>query len=509
MNLIRLLTRFQFPVEWTFSPQVKPWVGRLTVLGGVTAFYLLLAGVLPAADDELYYWCWAQSLQPSYFDHPGMSAYLIRLATALFGDSLIAVRLPACLTSVFVLMVIARLSRTQRFVPLIALTPLFSFGAVLVTPDTPLLLFWSAYILWLTIIHEQLTPTEPRTSGSGESNTRGPSPGLWLLGGVILGCGALGKYTMALAVPAGFVSFVLMRGVSWRAWLPGYIGHGIVSAGIVTPILYFNYLHDFAPLKFQWEHANQAAAAGQGWRSFGEFVGVQVLLFGVLPIVLLPWAWANIRTLAVDPRMRVCVALYAVPMSIFLSKAMKGPLEGNWALVAFLSFWPLAAAWYGNRRSRLTRGWAVSTMLLPLGCTALLAAHLIVPLPFIEPHRDRITRQAERMNVSTQAADAVRLHGESLPIYTTSYQSVALLRYAGLDARQIAGATRPSNFTLTPERLEDVDRAYVFSEGPLPEEHAPGFGFPTIIANLPLVVRGETITCYQVLLYTKLPDSAP
>ncbi|MCZ2341271.1 MAG: glycosyltransferase family 39 protein [Bacteroidales bacterium] len=476
------------------------WRGMLGC-GVLLIVYLLFAQSVPAADDELYYWCWAQHLQLSYFDHPGMCAYLIRVATELFGHSLLAIRLPAMLSSLFVLGVITHLSRPRVFIPLLVLSPLFSLGAVLVTPDTPLLLFWAGYLVWLHAVHVRLTPP------NGAAAERVPV-GLWCLGGVILGCGALSKYTMVLAVPAGCVSFLLARGVSWRVWLPGYIGHGVISAILTTPIVVFNSQYDFAPLLFQWEHAHQAAQPGTRIISFVDFVSVQILFFGILPIVLLPWVWWRIRTLAADPRLRVCAALYAVPMTIFLYKATQGPLEGNWALVAFIGFWPIAAAWYAGLTAAFPRWLAGATLFLPAGCSVLLAAHLVEPLMLLPPHRDRITRQAGRLEVAHQAAQAIHQHGEAVPVFTTSYQMVAALRFHGLDARQIAGATRPSNFTLTPERLEQFDRVYVFSEGLLPASLVPGFGSPKIVANLPLIIRGELITCYQVLLYTKPGDRA-
>src|SRR5262245_38482412 len=108
---------------------------------------------MPPADDELYYVCWARELELSYFDHPPMTAYLIRASTELLGESLFAARLPAVLTSLFVIAVIGRLTRPRHLVAWVALTPLFTFGAVLITPDTPLLLFWSAYLTWLVAAH--------------------------------------------------------------------------------------------------------------------------------------------------------------------------------------------------------------------------------------------------------------------------------------------------------------------------------------------------------------------
>ena len=51
------------------------------LIAGLLAVYLMLAAVLPAADDEVYYWSWARPLQFSYYDHPPLTAYMIRLST--------------------------------------------------------------------------------------------------------------------------------------------------------------------------------------------------------------------------------------------------------------------------------------------------------------------------------------------------------------------------------------------------------------------------------------------
>ncbi len=460
----------------------------LLALSGLAAGYFALAAWLPPTDDELYYWCWSRQLQPSYFDHPPMTALMIRASTAVFGNTVFAIRLPACLSTLTVFAVIAWLSRPRRLLPWVAATPLFTFGAVLVTPDTPLLLFWSAYLGWLVVVHRRLERDSI-------------SVWLWVVGGVLLGGGALGKYTIALAVPAGFLSF-LLAGRRLREWLPGYLLHGVVSFLFAVPVLVFNFRYDFAPLKFQWQHA---MSDGSGLKPFGEFVGIQLLLFGTLPVALFPWAVRNFRSLAADPRLRACACLYAVPFAFFLYKALRGPLEGNWALACYVGFWPVAAHWYERVRSSPRWRWATAAgFALPLGCVAVLAVHLLVePLPVPRPRQDRLTRFGARAETFRGLAEAIRGRQEQLPVYATSYQSVAQLRFHGVDARQIDGATRPSNFTLKPERLTDVDRAYVVSECTLPEQLAPGFDPPQVVAAVPLTVRGETLTYYLVFLYTK------
>lgn len=457
-------------------------------LAAAAGAYLALAAWVPPTDDELYYWCWSRGLQLSYYDHPPLTAYLIRASTEVFGDGVVALRLPACLASLVVLAVLFRLTRPRGVLPLVALTPPLTFGAILITPDAPLLAFWACYLYWLVRVHRRLDAGVPVPVW------------LWAVGGVLLGGGALGKYTMALAVPAGFAGFLLARR-PWRHWLPGYLFHGTVSLLTFLPVVVFNAEHDFTPFRYQLNHVRAADAPG-GVGTFAEFLGTQVLLAGGLPLVAFPWAVWNARSLAADARMRAAACLFVVPFAFFLWKAATGPLEGNWALVAYLGCWPVAAAWADSP----SRRWlAASGFAVPVLATAFVAVHLARPIDRVPPHYDRITRQAAKLELARRAAGEVRRRGEALPVYVPTYQWTALLRYQGLDARQIDGVSRPSHFTARPERLTDADAAYLFSEGALPAEMTPGFGPPEILAAYPLVVRGETASVFYLIRYTRTP----
>lgn len=472
------------------------------LVAGLLGFYLILAALLPAADDEVYYWAWARPLQFSYYDHPPLTAYMIRLSTDVFGDSIFGFRVPACIATAFVAVVIAHLSRPRSLLPGILLSPLFTFGAVLITPDTPLLCFWAAYVWWLVEVHRRLTPVAEE--GHAESGTASLPWWMWLVGGVLLGCGVLGKYTMALAVPAGFVSFCLVWR-QWKRWLPGYIAHGVVSFVVASPILIHNIQHDFVPLLFQWRHS--MGQSQPGIKPFGEFVGVQLLLFGTLPFFLYPWVLWNFKRLCENPRLRVCACLYALPMTFFLYKATQAPLQGNWALVMFVSFWPLAAAWYQTVcESRFWRWSTASAFIIPAVCVLFLAAHLLHPMTFIPAEGDRVTRQYALNDATHQIAETIHQRGESLPVFTTTYQLTAWLRFQSLDGRQIDQISRPSHFTQHPEHLTDVNRAYVVAEFPLPATFAEGFGEPELVGDFPVRVRGEAVRDLKLYMYTKSPE---
>ena len=306
---------------------------------------------------------------------------------------------------------------------------------------------------------------------------------------------------MALAVPSGFVSFCLVWR-QWKRWLPGYVAHGVVSFLVASPILIHNIQHDFVPLLFQWRHS--MGDSRPGLKPFGEFVGVQLLLFGTLPFYLYPWVIRNFRKLCENPRLRVCACLYVLPMTFFLYKATQAPLQGNWALVMFVSFWPLAAVWYESvRESLVWRRLTASSFIIPAVCVLFLAIHVLKPLPVIPVEGDRVTRQYALNEATHQIAETIRQRGEALPVFAPTYQLTAWLRFQALDGRQIDQISRPSHFTQRPELLTDVSRAYVVTENPLSVDFSQGFGEPELLGSFPVLVRGKAVREFKLLLYNK------
>ncbi len=470
---------------------------EIGVVLAVFAGYVGLAAWLPPLDDELYYWCWSKELQWSYYDHPAMTAVLIRASTELFGDTVLAIRLPACAALAGAFAILLSLTRPKAVLLAALVTPPFTFGAVLMTPDTPLLFFWAAYMRWLVGVHRTLFAA---TSGAGP----GAAPEvaaksrwlLWIAGGFLLGCGVLGKYTMGLAGVCGFVSFLLLGRSRVRAWLPGFVLHGVVSLAVASPILIHNIRHDFVPLLYQWGHA--MADDEPGLKPLAEFVGVQILLVGTLPLVLLPWVFRHWKGLTADPRLRVCVCLFALPLVFFLVKATRGPLEGNWALAAYLGFWPLAGVWWDRcGKSEVWRWLTRAAFAIPALAVAAVAVHLVYPLPFLPTKHDRIRRLWERQDQCRRVKAAVG----AWPVFVPTYQLTAALRFHGVDARQLDGVSRPSHFTQTPDPPDAHPVWCWFGEFPLPEEVSRRFPPPVRLDDISLTVRGERYVEYTLWEY--------
>ncbi|MBW1770471.1 MAG: glycosyltransferase family 39 protein, partial [Deltaproteobacteria bacterium] len=131
----------------------KPGTWVLAFLFFLYAIRLFFIAYLQLAPDEAYYWYWSKHLDWSYFDHPPMTAYIMAVFTALGGDTQFFVRLGGLLCSVLSLFFIYHSWRklfpgdgrfSWEFLAIMNVTLLFSAGCIIQTPDTPLLLFWTA-----------------------------------------------------------------------------------------------------------------------------------------------------------------------------------------------------------------------------------------------------------------------------------------------------------------------------------------------------------------------------
>jgi 4-amino-4-deoxy-L-arabinose transferase-like glycosyltransferase len=459
--------------------------------------YFALAALIPPVEDELYYWNWAQRLQPSYYDHPPMVAYLIRLSTSVFGDTVFAIRFFSCVCMIVTVAVIAKLTRDRRVLWLILATPLFSLGGILITPDAPLLCFWACYALWLVTVLKRLDDR------ANDSNA--PSVGwLWPAGGVLLGLGILSKYTMGTAVPCAFLAFA-WEWRRWRNWLPGYVLHIAVAVAVTSPILVYNVPRGFEPLLFQYSHATSPEPVTL--LQFLGFVGCQILLVGTMPLIALPLILKRRAELLADPKLRACFCLFVFPFTLFLVQAARHHAEANWPIVSYVCVWPLAVylaqRWRNPKWAHKCLRWSFG---VPVGCTILLTLHLIHPFP-LPAGKDRVTRLAAVYDASRTIGAFLRSHDDGTPVFVPNYQWTSYLRYQGVRAFQIPDCGRGSHFTTTPVAIDSTPSVILFSDGYIPYEHLRAFKHCDVVGTFPLNVRGVEVAKYYLLRLSKEPPT--
>src|SRR5471032_183208 len=133
----------------------RPLTWAASGLAALILIRLVVASIAPLAPDETYYWVWSHALAPGYLDHPPMVALWIRAGTLLAGQTAFGIRLlgpvAAALASWMLFDTAGRLFPGTKAgvaaVLLLNATLLLGVGTVIMTPDSPLLFFWTA-TLW-------------------------------------------------------------------------------------------------------------------------------------------------------------------------------------------------------------------------------------------------------------------------------------------------------------------------------------------------------------------------
>jgi 4-amino-4-deoxy-L-arabinose transferase-like glycosyltransferase len=206
---------------------------------GIRFLFTVLMGIMP---QDAYYDFYAQHLDLSYYDHPPMIAYLLRLFTTIFGKNVFAVKLAD--TTVTLLTIISFYGLAKKFLSvnkaligtiLLLSTFMVSILSLVSTPDVPLMLCWT---LSLNFLYEAIW---------NNKNI------YWIWAGIMTGLSFDSKYT-AIFILIGLIGFLLIskpyRKLLFSRWLLLYLLCFIVT---ILPVVIWNARNKFASFKFQSE----------------------------------------------------------------------------------------------------------------------------------------------------------------------------------------------------------------------------------------------------------------
>jgi len=249
------------------------------ILGYFVALKLIISFGMSPLGDEAYYWLWGQHIAMSYFDHPGLAGWVLGLGDAVFGNSLIGLRIMSVLSSIgsigFFWLYAKRVAPNNQ-----KSTMLFT---TLMVAASPTLFIWT-----ILVYHDHLLVFLTLGSmyfftcylGDAAKQQTGKLTHLYS-GAVILGFAGLTKYSavfLGLAVALLIIGHPKLRGLLRNVHL--YVA-GAISVVMQLPTLYWNFRREFASFEF---HLNDRH--GSNWLdnfnsdSFFNFVLVTILLFG-------------------------------------------------------------------------------------------------------------------------------------------------------------------------------------------------------------------------------------
>ncbi|PZW50930.1 4-amino-4-deoxy-L-arabinose transferase-like glycosyltransferase [Humitalea rosea] len=296
---------------------MNPWGWALLAL---TAARLAATAVLPLAPDEAYYRIWSRALAWGYLDHPPMVAAWIRAGTLVFGDTAFGLRVmgPVGLG----LASLALWDAGRRLFPerpeagvwaaaLFNTTLFVNAGAVLVTPDTPQMVFWCLSLWALARLH---------ASQDGR---------WWLAVGGMAGLTLLSKYT-AVLLGAGIVLWVVLAARhwlrDWRLWVGG-----LLAVAVFAPVIAWNAAHGWASFAKQGGRAG-TEATHPGLRFVWELLGGQIGL--ATPLVFLLCV-AGVAAFRRRPAGGLLAALVLPGAALFLWQSFGSRVQGNWPAILY------------------------------------------------------------------------------------------------------------------------------------------------------------------------------
>lgn len=260
MNKILLLIKQNKTISWVLGFQL---------------FRLILLPFMGLMPQDAYYYLYGQNLSLSYFDHPGMIGYILRIFTEIFGQSVFTIKFADFVITSLTILSFYKLAsyflskeKLHRAFLLLTSTLFISILSFNSTPDVPLLLCWTVSLICLykAIFEEKKW--------------------FWILGGIAMGLAFNSKYT-ALLLQIGLIAFLLFSNTYRKLLLsPWFWISLIISVAVTFPVWWWNYQNEFASFAFQSsERTSSISEFKFSSKYFFGAIGHQMFL--LLPVLFL------------------------------------------------------------------------------------------------------------------------------------------------------------------------------------------------------------------------------
>ncbi|MDD2875755.1 MAG: glycosyltransferase family 39 protein [Acidiphilium sp.] len=457
----------------------------LVLLAALTALRLVVASLVPLAPDEAYYWLWSLHLQPGYYDDSPLIAYWIRAGTMVFGHSALGIRLLSPIGAAVGSILLWRAGEDlfprhqagAMAAILLNATLLLNAGAIITTPDTPLLLFWTATIAAVARWH-----------ATGDDRW-------WLAAGLAAGVALDAKYTGVLILLA--IALWLLTQSSSRAALRRKLPWAGLALAIATfaPVIGWNAAHGWVSFIKQGgrtTHFDPADALGH----LAGLIGGQIVLItpGVIALMSIG-VWCAVRTR--DSAVTLAWLTVLVPGAVFAEHTLSGAVQPNWPAVMI----PGAALAAAGAASRITRRFLLPAVGLGAAMSALVYVQAIaapVPLPV---HRDPTALQLAGWRHLT--ADVVRM-AELRHIGTIAASDYGLIAEIAHDAPPrfaVAGVGARWHY-FARSRLAAGQKMVLIIPDDLPKPAAASFVGVTRLGSVSRTRNHAVIEAYHVYVVT-------
>lgn len=363
---------------------------------------LILAVCLPLTTDEAYYWVWSQRLQLSYYDHPPMVAWLFWLGHffenvygTVFTNGGAAARWPAVFLGHLTLLVWffiwkvlfpKNIEKFKWWFWLTLFSPLLGFGSLIITPDLPVVFFWSLSTLFLIRSMKSQSSLDFACLGAA------------------LGLGFLSKYHIVLFLPLALIFLTVEK--KWTGFrLKNILITFFTGLLFCSPVLIWNYQHEFKSFLFQLDH-------GLGRDTYEFFWTWSYLTAQIL--IIFPSVFYLALKAKLFLNQRILLYLGWGPILFFFLSSFRGAVEVNWPIVAYPAIFAMAVSSAERIKSlRITMAFWIT-----LFC--LFASHIIHPW---------MPNAPDKLSEFSQYEPVLLAQRRYAPLYTSNYQMASWLWY--------------------------------------------------------------------------------
>ncbi|MGH9319724.1 MAG: glycosyltransferase family 39 protein [Vicinamibacteria bacterium] len=271
-----------------------------TLVGGVFGYSYFI--------DELYYVACARNLDFGYVDHPPIAPLLLRAVLAVFGDSVLAIRIPSAMAAALTVLLTGWLTARWgggRFAQALSslavlVAPVFLVMFNFFSMNSLEILLWTSCLAILVVLVDRQDPR------------------LWLAFGAVSGVALETKHTVAL-LAFGAVAGLLLTSRRRLLWSPWLLAGGALAFVLFLPNLLWQMDHDFPSLEF---YRNATSLKNQPIPPL-QVLKNQVLFMG--PVTLPLWLAGLYVCLWKRPSHRFIAWAYLVLLSLLVLSASSRP----------------------------------------------------------------------------------------------------------------------------------------------------------------------------------------
>jgi 4-amino-4-deoxy-L-arabinose transferase-like glycosyltransferase len=382
------------------------------------SFQLSVAGRYGWHRDELYYVDAGRHLAFGYVDFPPLTPLLARVATALFGDSLVGLRSLAALAGAAAVVVVALVARelgggrrVQALAAVLAATSPALLGADAMFQTVPFdQLLWAVIALLAVRV------------------LKAPSAGRWVALGVAAGVALETKYTVALLLVGLAAGLVVTKEGRRHLRTPGpWLAAGVAFV-LLAPNLWWQARHGWPSVDF--------FTGGEGYEpgetSPGQYVGELLLMIGPATLVLCA---AGLRLLRRDRHWSTLGVAAGVVVVGFLGTGGKSYYAAPIALLLYAAGAVAASRWRRWGRWAVVGGALATIVVAGPYMFPILGEQAMVDRELYEPRED----YAEQLGwpelaaeMTAAAADLSPLERSSAAVLAGNYgEAGAIGRFGG------------------------------------------------------------------------------